>query len=286
MQNPQDAAFEINLRAKQRLAERFQEELFSIASDQHIDVCRYRLIPNTEEVYDLIPVARSLERFQELFSLTYDALSRRPRPGARIGAVLAGETALEFGYSYSGSLGIVLVAKGSRGLFFGKFDSAIETINDVLRVNSRTEILEFARTLGTSVIKRAYDWSLENFKGDFSVDLTWRQSSGRYVGGVIDRSQIARNVDLIGLTSEEEISTIEVLGILVGIDIKTRSFHFVVPDGESYRGQLGPEFPTVGTIEVGQRYRAQIAVRTTTRFATDSEERRFTLLSLRVNVLS
>jgi hypothetical protein len=101
-QRRDDAAIQINLRSKQRLAERFQAELFALAERQHIDVCRYRLIPNTDETYDIIPVVRSLERFQELFSLTYDALTHGAKRVARIGPALARETALEVGYTYGG----------------------------------------------------------------------------------------------------------------------------------------------------------------------------------------
>jgi hypothetical protein len=144
-------------------------------------------------------------------------------------------------------------------------------------------VLGFARQLGNSVIKRAYYWSLENYRGDFSVDLTWRQSDGAQKGGLIDRVQIAKIVDLIGLSSEKTTDTLFLNGILVGIDIKTRWFHFVVPDGDSFKGPLGPEFPTIGTIEVGKRYRAQIFVKSTLKFATETEEKKFSLLAIEAN---
>jgi hypothetical protein len=66
----------------------------------------------------------------------------------------------------------------------------------------------------------------------------------------------------------------------VGIDLPSRWFHFVIPDGESFKGALGPEFPVTGTVEVGKRYRAHILVRTVTKYATETEDRRNTLLRL------
>jgi hypothetical protein len=277
---PSDSAIQINLRSKQRLAERFQELLYSAAEKEHVDICRYRLVPNTQNNYAVTAVARSLERFQDLFSMIYDALTNGVRRNARLGAAIAQQTSLEFAYSYPGSLGILLTVQGGRDIFSGKFDDSIDAIHQLFGISDRHEVIGLARALGNSVVKRAYDWSMENFKGDFSVDLTWRKSDGRHRGALIDRTQIARMVDIIGLTSEESKETIPVRGILVGADVKTRSFHFVVPDGESYRGALGPDFPAAGTIEVGRRYSARIIVRTVIKYATETEEKKFTLESL------
>src|ERR1700730_9647237 len=74
VRSPGDPALEMNFRARKRLAERYQDELFQAAQAGHIDICQYKLKPNTEYRYPLGSVSKSLENFQDLFSLTYAAL--------------------------------------------------------------------------------------------------------------------------------------------------------------------------------------------------------------------
>lgn len=274
---PRDAALQINLQTQRRLAARFEQKFLESAKSSHIDICRYRIIPNISDEYPISAVAGSLEKFQELFTMVYGALRYKAQ---RMGQNLLQETTLEFGYTYSGSLGIVLVAQGGRDLFFTKFEHTIDTVQELFEISSQDEVLDLAHQLGNPVVKRAYEWALENFRGDFSIDLTWEQADGKHKGGLISKPQIARIVDLIGLTSEEILDTVAPVGVLVGVNIRTRSFHFVIPDGESFRGSLGPNFPVSGTIEVGKRYRARILMRTVKKLATETEERRNTLLAL------
>jgi hypothetical protein len=154
---PGDAALHINLAAQRRLADRFQQRFFEAAKLSHVDICKYRLVPNTTEDYSLTAVTRSLEKFRELFTMTYGAIQYKAQ---RIRQALLKESALQFGYTYSGSLGIVLTAQGSRDLFITKFGPAIDAVHELFGISSQDEVIDFARKLEPTVVKRAYDWSL------------------------------------------------------------------------------------------------------------------------------
>ena len=77
---------------------------------------------------------------------------------------------------------------------------------------------------------------------------------------------------------EERSVTTE--GTLVGFDSVYKTFHFVVPDGESYKGQLAQGFPMHRDWTVNRRYGATIQSEVTTKFSTGEETSRFRLASL------
>src|SRR5947209_5863375 len=81
---PNDAAIEMNFRSRRRMAERYQEELSIAAMEHHIDICHYKLKPQTEYRFPLNSVSRSLETFQELFSLIYAALTEGAKNTAHL----------------------------------------------------------------------------------------------------------------------------------------------------------------------------------------------------------
>jgi hypothetical protein len=274
---PGDPALEMNFRSRKRLAERYQDELFQAAQIEHIDICQYRLIPNTRERYPISNVSKALENFQDLFALVYAALEEGAKDTAHLSRAMRFQTELEFGYSYPGSLGIVLMIPSERDFFSTKFDVSIQAIEQLLTISNTDEVLDLARKLGRAIVNKAYSWSVDNYGADFSVDLVWRKSDGTLSGRHIDRLQMAKLADIIGVTSEETKTPFVERGVLVGIDLPTRWFHFVVPDGDSFKGVLGPDFPTVGTIEVNRRYQAYLVERAITQFATEHTQRRYEL---------
>jgi hypothetical protein len=101
-----------------------------------------------------------------------------------------------------------------------------------------------------------------------------------FSGSAIYKAQLGQLADVIGMTSEETVTPFSENGVLVEIDVPTRWFHFVVPDGESYKGTLGPDIPVVGMIEVNRRYRGHFIERTTRQLATEQVRQRYELLRL------
>jgi hypothetical protein len=280
VQAPNDAAIEMNFRSRKRMAERYQEELFIAAQEYHIDICQYKLKPQTENRFPLLGVSQSLETFQELFPLIYAALTEGAKNTAHLSMPMRIQTELEFGYSYSGSLGVVLFVPSSRDFFSTKFDQTIATIENLVTVSNTDEVLNLSKKLGRAIVNKAYGWSFGNYNADFSVDINWRKSNGHFAGRAIERTQLARIADVIGMTSEETINPFEATGILVGVDVPTRWFHFVVPDGDSFKGTFGPDISMVGTIEVNRRYRGRFLERIVRHLATDRAQRRYELLEL------
>ena len=67
----------------------------------------------------------------------------------------------------------------------------------------------------------------------------------------------------------------------MGFDSVFKTFHFVEPDGESYKGQIAKDFPTYQDWTVNRRYEAVIQSEVTTRFSTGEETTKYRLASLK-----
>jgi hypothetical protein len=123
---------------------------------------------------------------------------------------VAQETALNFGYSYPGSLGVAMTVPSGSNLFAeGKFDEVVSTVVEVMRLHDEREVRGVAEKYGIAVVRRAYDWSKTNAASGFGVDLTWLQLGGRQAGSVAEVRDFQRIVDLIGRTSDEERRTFD-----------------------------------------------------------------------------
>lgn len=277
---PDNPGLQVNLAAMNKLAQQSQQQLMSISEHQRVEVCNYRLMPQAAAGYSLEAVSNSLLRYQGLFSQIHDALKNGPKSIASIGREAQQQSVLEFAYSYSGSLGVVLLAQSERDFFQGELDNSIDALFQVLDIDSRSSVRDIAKSLGNAVVKRVHDWSEANVKGGFATDVRWNRSDGRQLGEVIERERLANIVQIIEATSDEQTYEYPATGILVGGDINSRSFHFVVPNGEDYRGKLSKEFSLQNEMLLGKRYRAIIAETSTTTYATDRVERKFELKHL------
>ena len=147
-------------------------------------------------------------------------------------------------------------------------------------MHTRKSVREVASRLGNAVVKRVYDWSDANLKGHFAADVRWNRSDGRQLGEVIGRDRMEEIIEVIDATSDSKSSAIEAIGILFGGNIGSRSFHFVVPSGDVYRGHLAEGFDSTTEMTLGRFYRAKILETEKFHYATERVERNYQLLSL------
>jgi hypothetical protein len=172
--------------------------------------------------------------FQELFSQIYDAQKRGSgKTRARITEDIVEETQFDFGFSYPGSLGVVLLAQGESGFFLGKYDITIDAFLELLTVKDEDGIRDLSRSLGEAVVKKVYDWSLVNASAGYSVDIDWTTSRAARKGAMIEAGTFGRIVEIINRTSDVERHLIRVSGLLIGIDAKTGNVPLAVEIGEA-----------------------------------------------------
>lgn len=274
---PDDPAVRINLAAKQKLFRRARQELEGISESQGVELCDYRLVPRSNDRLILPHIANSLLQYQNVFSQIYDSLQNGAKRQARLGAAAWRESLFEIGFTYSGSFGTVLMAPSKRDFFEGSFDRTVEALDQILNISDEHDVRDVAKTLGESVIKRLHDWSRANVDGHFDADVRWRRSDGRQFGRLVHFDDMVRMVTLISATSDEERDLVEVLGVLIGADVQTRTFHFAQPNGETYRGRLSDQFPSGAVLNVPGEYRAFMTRISTINYASGREAERFEL---------
>jgi hypothetical protein len=281
VRRPHDAGLRLNVTSAQRLLARVENDLGAVAARDKVDLCRYRLVVSENSLFTVRGVSNSLRAFQEVFSFVYDALADGPKQTARLSRARHEETALEFGYSFEGSLGIVLIAPGQVSLFGeGKFDGTLDAINGVFDTSSEDALRDKVRALGRASIQKIYEWSNINFGEGFAVDLKWLTPSTIHKGRYLEWKEFERIASLIGRTSDSTIDTITAPGVLVGLSSVSKTFHFVIPDGETYRGQLAEGFPVSREWTINHPYIAEIGSDKITRLSTGEEITRHHLRSL------
>ena len=236
-------------------------------------------MPELADNYLLANVSRSYLEFQNLFSQIHDSLKNGAKQKAQIGDEARHESALEFGYSYSGSLGVVLLASSERGFFEGKLDKSVDAFFEVVSMDAMKDAKSTAQQFGKAVLKRLYDWSEANVEGGFATDVRWTRSDGRELGRVIERDRMANMLSILSQASDEKTDPLELEGILVGGDVMSGAFHFVVPDGDSIRGSFD-QFSDIGELTLDKRYIAKIDRTTVERYATDEVTKKYVLRSL------
>lgn len=280
--SPSDRALQLNLSSMRKMASQAEEQMLALSRRAYVDVCNYRLLPQASDNrgFGLQYVSKSLLEYQNLFTQIYDSLKNGRKDRAVFGREAQEESTLELAYTYSGSLGVVMYSQSDRNLLSGKLDSSIDSLFQVVEVKSRKDVREVAEKLGNAVVKRVYDWSDANIKGHFAADVRWNRSDGRLLGEVIEREQMESIVEVIDATSDSKSSEIGVVGILFGGNIGSRSFHFVVPNGDIYRGHLAKDFDRTTAMTLGKFYRARILETETFHYATEKAYRDYQLLNL------
>ena len=271
---PQDVTLQINLAAKRKFAKRAEEQFRHLAAMEHIEICDYRLLPGSVASYAVADVARSMLGYQNLFSQVHDANRNGKRKKAHIGDEARAESELEFGFSYDGSLGIILLAQSRPTLFDGSLDTSVESMFLALDIAEQGRIRDVSDRWGQAVVTRLHEWSRDNVSGGFSVDIHWqRPSDGRHLGRMVERRSLERIAGAIEATSDTVSVPHHADGLLVGLNVIRGTFHFVVPDGASFQGKLGKDFPRDRLFVINRPYRAQIVESVTEHYATGKVDR-------------
>lgn len=278
--SPGNRALSINLASMRRVAEQARLELERLAAYNQIEICEYRLVPVEASEYGLAHVSKTLLEYQNLFTQIYDAMKNGKKSRAHFGQEAQQESMLDFAYSYSGSLGVVLLARSERDFLGGNLDQPIEALYQILDISDVDNVKDIAHTLGRAVVKRVHDWSKANVDGGFSADIRWKRSDGRLLGQMIDKDKLQNIVEFIDATADEATTTIFIQGMLVGGNVASRTFHITVPDGDTYTGHIGEDAALPAAMTLGRIYDAEIQVAEKYFYATERTTKANTLVRL------
>jgi len=270
---PSDRGLSINLASMRRMAEQARLELERLAEVNNIEVCEYRMVPVQSGGYGLAHVSRVLLEYQNLFTQLHDAIKNGPKTKAMFGEEAEKESTLDFAYSYSGSLGVVMLARSDRDFFAGNLDKSIDALYQILDVSDVDRVKDISHSLGRAVVKRVHDWSKAHVDGGFSADVQWKRSDGRILAQMIDRSRLAEIVGFIDATADEKTVPVTIRAMLVGGNVSSRSFHLSEPQGNTFIGHIGEGAELPQNMTLGQMYEAVIDVSETYYYATEKTKK-------------
>jgi hypothetical protein len=271
-------------RTLQSLEERrasLQEELAEITKRDFVDVCDYRIIPETEESYAIAAVTSAWHGFQDLLSLTLGASKAgHPLKIARVPADVAEGSRLNFGYAYAGSLGIVLTIRNERFLLWdSELDKAVVAVFGFAKAKTAEQVKSIAEVYGLPVVKTLYDWASVQSKHGIAADVKWLRD-GKVTHEVL--AQPKEMAALCEVIEEEQPPTIDPLSLVAELtkyDVSRKKFSLELPSGEEISGDFAIDYE-VAQKRVPARYKASLEKTTVINFATGVATETWALKSL------
>lgn len=264
--NPDDSRLRLGLNNALRASQAVEASYLEEIKHSNLEVLDYRIVTGAED-YPLLGISQSLTGFQNSLTAVFDAMKNGPKEKAKYSRQVRLESALEFGYFYPGSKGFRLFARADSDLFGSNFKRTSDALMDYLEIKSSAEAIDASRSLGLAAITELFKWVDTNSKWNQAIDYQWSipdvRVSGRYVTG----DDFGFLKELFQGAEDKEVSDVRESGILVGIDIIARTFHFSVPNGDTFKGRLSDEFTDEASI-VPSRYIADIKETTVRKPAT------------------
>ncbi len=279
--SPDDRGLRITLASAKRSADRAEKELFDVAQRSDVEICRYKVAKTDEQLYSASRFADSLTAYQDLFTALYDFVKNGPKTTASYTRDIRESSALNIGYTYPGSLGVLLTVAGEdRDLFgHGELDRVVAQLVRLSEIDSINDVKSIADELGLNVVRRTSNWAKQNWAAGYSVDVQWTHSNAHIRGEFIQRDRFLKIQSLIEQTSDVETDKLEVIGTLGTYSILSDIFAVLTPNGDTYRGKLSDEFDR-REYKIPAQYRATMQVERSTKYATETTTETYFLLSL------
>ncbi len=279
--NPSESSLGLMLESLYMRQKNLQDDFSSTAHEKFLDVCTYRLIPKENDRPSLSTIGRALCDFQALFTLVYDSLKNGPKDRSSFSAEIAKESAFDFGYSFSGSIGFALTMPNQR-LLLGEteLDRTMATIFELAKANDSENVRSFARMVGRAAIRKIYEWANNHVDATLDADIQWKRNNQIRSRLFIQSPELSKLKKIIDETNEEKPKPIELTGRLIGRDIKTGLFHMAFEgEAEDIKGRLG-EGVSIANKELDRVYTASLLKITKTYYSIEKEDVSYVLLGL------
>lgn len=263
-----------SLRSLKKRMTRLEEDFAAVAARSGVDVCRYRFFADFVKP-TVPPVAGALVEFQTVLTLAFNAIKNGPKQVARVTPDVEQQTIFGFGYSFSGSLGIVLTFDNKQlEVVESAMDQAMAAFFQVAKAKSVAEVASQGRVLGAPTIRAINQWARVHAKFGLGADIQWVRGAVVKNGLSLESQEIADLVETLNATSFSETETITVDGMIGGGEhVKKQAFHFVADDGTDYKGSYTDAISEEHPVQWPKRYRATIEKTTKVFYASDQEDK-------------
>jgi hypothetical protein len=273
--HPQSKALSIDFRSMSKRRAALEAEFSALADRQDLDVLQYRLMPASSAPLSLRALTRILDKFQAAISTVYDSIKSGAKRRVKLSADVLVESGFDFGYTYSGSVGVVLTVPNERMLLdSSRLDLAVAAFFDVAESTSRAEVIEFARRYGIASVRRIYDWSAAHADYDIAADINLTRSAATRVRLQVAPKALRRLKHIIEETSDVVDESQTVTARLAGMDVDKRTFHLVALEDEDIEGKWADIFvhDSSHVLDKDKVFTAELSKQTRVHFALEREE--------------
>jgi hypothetical protein len=279
-----DLATLLSLKSLEQRREMLREELADVTKEQHVEICDYRIIPENTAAYAISAVSSALHNFQDLVTLIFDSIvSGKPKQRGRVGADVVHKTQFEFGFAYSGSLGIVLTIPNDRllGDEPSNLDTAVNKVFELVHLNSASAVRHIAHSYGVPTVRKLHDWAKTHYENGMSADIKWVRGKEVRSEILAQPSEMARIYNLIKQKSEKRTERVVFEGNLLAWNVPKRTFTFQAANAEPITGHWADDFegPAIAR-KVPRKYRAYLNKEVTVHYGEDREDFRWSLRRL------
>lgn len=271
----------LNLESLESRKEVLKDELEDATRESFVEVCDYRIIPDGTETYAISAVTSALQYFQELVTIAFDAITDRPKQRASRDPALIQKTAFEFGFAYSGSLGIALVIRNDREFFDSDMDRAVAAVFEMIESDSRDRIHNVAAKFGRPAVRKLYAWSKTHSEYGLTADIKWVRDGETRNSVLAQPQQLSAICELIEARNDPYSEPVTVTGMLASWDTVHRRFIIDdVPGAESVSGTISEGLDVSRKRTVKIRYTFDLLRHTVIDYAMDREKITWELLEL------
>ena len=254
--------------ARSSLEQAYLEEADALG----VDVCSYRIFG--DEAPTLSALTSILGTFQTLFSVIYGSVKDgTPKSRARVSPDTQADTLFRFGYSYPGSVGMVLTLPNDRMLIGdSKLDESIRVAFEMAQAETPEEVGTFARTYGPASVRAMYKWAHAHSAVGLGAEIGWRRATYIRNSLVLQAPELDRLAKAIELTGEVTEVDERLSGMLVAIDSDRRTFRVSFEGADEIHGRLADALALDEPARVPARYRVSLTKQTTVRYAMDDDQ--------------
>lgn len=280
--DPANPALLASLRSLTIRAERLEDDFVSVAGQDRLDICSYRIHGDQDLRLPVGALGDALRNFQKWFSLVYDGLVNGPKSRARLTPEMCERTTLDFGFTYSGSVGVALTVPRQRLLFDVHLEEAMKMTTEMLKAESSEQIHHFAEKVGPASVRALYEVASSHAMSGTGAELRWLHDSSEVSSANVEADHMVNLSRAIDETSDHEEVELTLSGVLVGADTSSHSFHmaFDGDDTEEIRGKMSDDIGHEYTVELPKRYVAKIRKTSFVNYATEKESTSYFLISL------
>lgn len=273
---PTDFATQLSLESLELRRAMLREELAEISDRDHVEICDYRIIPEKPSAYAISAVTSALHTFQDMVTLVFHAMtSHKPKQRGKTSQATKDKTQFEFGFAYSGSLGIVLTIRNDRllGDEASNLDLAVKKVFELLKIETSESIRTAAHDFGVPVVRKLHDWAKTHSQFGMSADIKWVRGKEVRQEVLAQPAEMERVYTLIERKSEKRREKIKLTGNLLAWNVHKMTFTFEAGDKTLISGHWSPDYEgSTRTRRVPSPYRARLIKETTVHYASDRED--------------